>query len=396
MLTEYYADVHKILALPKGHVVTYDYSERNVSAAAIDVLRKKAKARQIKVRAVLAYVQAETYKKGAGTNAAELLGPPTLQTLTRLGEVIEVREIRNNNKTRYYVDIELHDYPYDKDQVTAKRIIDRLRDRGEIPMKTYIAIYPEDSADALFTRLATTLEEEAFTQIVDALSTPKSQFARDTFWRITKITFQTKSLIPLRSTATAVLSPKVESNEDRRYSFLESVDQSSLQFHLQYHRGQEHGTNYRIRRISVESSPKSSSNLAQSSFSTRSFGQEIVGVTIPATSSLSKQEGFIQFITNLHECDDQKDYCYGPQIAIAVQYRKALGRSLMAIAVICLASGLFAWAGFTTSVAADVPKLGSIVSIGWRVAAAVIGVLTSLYAYYLWTDEVTLDKARRT
>jgi hypothetical protein len=146
----------------------------------------------------------------------------------------------------------------------------------------------------------------------------------------------------------------------------------------------------------VELTPKAASDLLLSGFQARSFGHETIAVTVPATSSLSWQEARVTLTTKLHEKDERKDYPYGPQLAIAIRYHKHLVRSLLAIAALCLSSGLFAWAAFATSVLTAQPSVGYVVPLGCRVAAVIVGILTTLYAYYLWTDDVALDKARRT
>jgi hypothetical protein len=177
---------------------------------------------------------------------------------------------------------------------------------------------------------------------------------------------------------------------------LEVVDQSTIYFHIQFQRGEEHGADYRQRQVMVEGSPKAASDLIRSSFPTRSFGQEVVAVDIPATSSLSVQTVRVQFATQLHEKDEVKDYPYGPQPALEVRYRKARLRSLLAVTSTVGASSLFAIAAFATSFATAVPIAGIIVPLCWRALFVALGVLLSLYAYYLWTDDVALDKARRT
>lgn len=379
-LPEYYNDVQTILALPQGHVVTYDYGAGNVSAAALPVLTQLLQPQQT-TRAILAYIEPQGYAKGAGTNATAPLPEPTFQTLTRLVRVLDVRAVDYGNSVRYYIDLELLGYPFDRDQAAAKGIVSALRASGEIPIKTYVALCPPTAVD-LF---AKTSQERAFSQIVSALA-EGSQFSKDTFWRLTKITTRTKSLVPLTTKAETVLTPKRRTIDEKSYSFLDLVDQSTVHFYLQFHRGKEHGTDYRIRQITIEGSPKSSSDLVQSSFWSRSFGLETVAISIPATSSLSTQEARFQLFTKLHADDEKKDYPYGPQLTIAVRYRKDFFRSLLAIAALCTASGLFAWGAFSTSG----------VDVRCRIVAIVLGVLASLYAYYLWTDEVALDKARRT
>jgi hypothetical protein len=396
-LPEYYSDVHKIIALPRDYVVTYDYSIRHVAGDVASVLDNFVATNPAsKIRVILAYLQPQAYQKGDGSDSVDPIPDPTFATLTRLAEVAAVRKTKNDDGDRYYIDLQLLGYPFDRDRSIAKSIVAKLRSSQALPMRTYIVACPDSSPDALFSQKA---DDQAFTQVVDTLSSAPSQFSKDTFWRLVRVSFRTKSLVPMKSTAWTDLKPKTdkEADEDKRYSYLAVPDQSTLHFRLQFHKGrEEHGVGYRVREISVELTPKAASDLLLNSFQARSFGLEVVAVSVPATSSLSPQEARIALTTKNHEDDARKDYLYGPRLEIAIRYRKAVFRSSLAIVALCIASGLFGWAAFATSVLTAAPTVGYIVPIGCRVVGVVIGVLTTLYAYYLWTDDVALDKARRT
>lgn len=390
-LPEYYDDVHRVLALPAGHVVTYDYSARHISKDAEAVLRDFKPGSR--VRAVLAYVQPKAYKKGDGSDDDNVLAQPTIQTLTRLAWIIAAHPSKVGDRTRYYFDLELDGYPNDSKSTIANELIAQLSIRSELPMKTYVAVLDSTEVDALFGQNA---NDQGFAKVVAALSQPDSQFFLDTFWRITTIECRSKSLIPLWLTKKMSLKPKTVKEDNRSITYLEVVDQSTIYFTVQFQRGEEHGRNYRMRRVSVEGSPKAASDLIRSSFAARSFGREMVAVSIPATSSLATQEVRIQFATQLHESDEAKDYPYGPQPAIQVRYRKDMWRSLVAFLSITLASAIFGWSAFATSFATATPIAGMIVPLEYRALAIGIGVLFSMYAYYLWSDDIALDKIRRT
>lgn len=390
-LPEYYDDVHRILALPAGHVVTYDYSADHVSSPAEAVLRDFKP--NDRIRAVLAYVQPKAYQKGNGATAKDVLSDPTIQTLTRLAHIVAVRSSEVGERTRYYFDLELAGYPNDKKTTIANDFIDTLRKIGEIPMKIYVAVLNSTDVGAMFAQNA---DDQGFSKVVTAMTQEGNQFSRDTFWRITSIECRTKSLIPLWLTKPTTITPKTAIEGNKSVSYLDVVDQSTLYFTIQFQRGEEHGRDYRMRKVTVEGSPKAASELIRSSFTSRSFGQELVAVTIPATSSLATQEVRIQFATQLHEKDAIKDYPYGPQPAIQVRYRKDFARSAIAFVNILLASMLFAWSALATSFATAIPIAGMIVPLEYRAIFIGIGVLCSMYAYYLWSDDVALDKVRRT
>jgi hypothetical protein len=165
-LPEYYNDVHTILALPEGHVVTYDYSVKHVSSNAIDILRARVSV-ESEVRVVLAYAQSPDYNKGEGTNDDKPFEVPVFATLTRLSRIVAVREVKNDDGARYYIDLHLLGYPFDPGRAIATRIVEKLRQSGSIPMRTYISVLPDTALDVLFAQRA---DEQAFSQVVDALS----------------------------------------------------------------------------------------------------------------------------------------------------------------------------------------------------------------------------------
>ena len=391
-LPEYYDDVHKILSLPPGHIVTYDYKAQHIERAAQTILNQCATSAE-RPRILLAYIQARDYKKGDPSSNDKLLPEDSFVTLTRLAELVAIRTVGNDEAKRYYLDLRLRGYPFDRHQTIAKDIAAKLHGRSCVPMKTYIAVCSDNASDVLFSQGE--INDQAYSSVVDALSASPSQFYLDTFWRIYRITCRTKPFVPFRSPEAKVLLPHNRLDGDRTLTYLSVPDQSTIFFHVQFHRGEEHGSAYRIRKFQVEISPRVGADVAVGAFATRSFGRETVAINVPATSSLSIQDIRYQFQTVHHDQDERKDYAYGPFPAIAVQYRKALARSILAIALICAASGLFAWAGFSTSVVSTPPVAGATVSIWLRTIAIVIGVLTSLYAYYLWNDEVSLDRSRR-
>lgn len=389
-LPEYYNDVHCVLSLPAGHVVTYDYSAGNISGDAETLLLNFKDG--TRVRVVLVYIQAEAYEKGNGSASTNVLVEPTIQTLTRLAWIVAVRSVQNGTRHRYYFDLELGGYPNDLKGVIAKDFVAQLRGRNDIPMKTYVAVIDSTEVNALFEQNA---DEQGFSKVVNALSQQNSQYRRDTFWRFTSIEYRTKSIIPLWLSKKRKLEPRTIVEGNRRVTYVEVVDQSTIYLTIQFQRGAEHGSDYRIRKVVIDGSPKVASDLVRSSFSARSFGQETVAVTIPATSSLAVQEIRIQFTTQLHESDEIKDYSYGPQVAIQVRYRKGVIRSLVAVSCLLISSIIFAWAAFATSFATSAPISGDIVPLKARALAVGLGVLLSLYSYYLWSDDISLDKARR-
>lgn len=393
-LPEYYADVQKVLTLPDGHVVTYDYSTNHIDTEARKTLESFKPDSKTDIKVVFAYMQTQDYQKGSGTaNEGKPLPVDAFATLTRIGRIVGVRSVTNINGDRFYIDIELGKYPFDRDGATANAIVQELRAKNAIPMKSYISVSTDNGISAFFAQAGT--DAQAFSSVVDRLSQQPSQFSKDTFWRISRLSFRTKSLLPMKLTKEIDVPVETRVDGNAKRTFLKLPDQSILYMYLQFHRGQEHGVGYRSRRISLEGSPKASADLVLSSFFARSFGQETVAVNIPSTSSLSEQSARFSLVTQPHKDDEQQDYPYGPQVALPVAFRKSYARAALAVISVCAASGLFGWAALATSVLASKPISGDLVPLSCRVAAIVGGVLASLYAYYLWNDDLSLDKARR-
>jgi hypothetical protein len=99
------------------------------------------------------------------------------------------------------------------------------------------------------------------------------------------------------------------------------------------------------------------------------------------------------FDTVHHEKDERKDFPYGPELLFVVKYRKWGWRVFLAVASICAASALLAWAAFASSV--PTPTFQNPQPLTCRILATMVAVLLTLYAYYLWSDDVSLDKVRR-
>ena len=56
-LPEYYNDVHNIIALPRDHVVTYDYNVKKISADAAAILHGfNTASPKLTIRVILAYL----------------------------------------------------------------------------------------------------------------------------------------------------------------------------------------------------------------------------------------------------------------------------------------------------------------------------------------------------
>ena len=390
-LPEYYDDVHKIIAYPRDFIVTYDYGAGNIDDEAIKLLDDLEKQKSCEYPTLLVYIQDPRFRKGDTSPPSGPLPADSIVALTRLAYVKAVRRKTHDAAARYYLDLLLGGYPYDRGRSNAKLVADDLRARGCIPMKTYIALMHDAAGETIHSHEVD--DEKGFSSVVENLSTEGSQFTRDTFWRIRRISKRTKSLVPLKAKPEIDAEISTETDdENKAQPYIASHDQSIISFHLRFHRAKEAATTeYRLRNIQLESSPKSFSDSGPSTFASRSFGLETVAVNIPSTSSLSQLEVRYRLETLLHKDDELNSFPYGPRLMFRVKYSKQLLRVTLAIATLLIATGLLAWAALAT----NDPMHPDPDLIWCRVLASVLGVLASLYAYYLWADDIALDKARR-
>lgn len=392
-IPEYYDDVHKIIGYPRDWVVTYDYGANHVDAEAQALLDELARADAPRCPVLLAYIQEPGYQKGASEPPPE--GPMStgaLQVLTRLAYIVAVRPVKHDQKRRYYFDLKLAGYPYDRKCSNAALVVDDLRRRDCIPMSTYVALLHDAIGETIFSQHVE--DDQGFASVVENLGASPSQFAEDTFWRVSRITKRSKSILPLTKKAEESVAIASETADNKATVFIMSSDQTRLTFHLAFHRAREILTSkYRPRRIQLETSPKSLGESAPGVFATRSFGLESVAVSIPSTSSLSQQTVDYRFDTVLHEADPNKGFPYGPRLSFRVSYSKHGGRVLLSFVALAISTALLAWAAFVSPPPASAPADPNLI---WeRVSASVFGVLALLYGYYLWSDDINLDKARR-
>lgn len=391
-IPEYYDDVHRIIGFPRDFVVTYDYSAQNVHSEAQTLLDTLAKTPSPAYPVLLTYIQDPRYGKGAAQPPQGSMPTDALQVLTRLAHIVAVRPVKHDTATRYYFDLKLGGYPYDRNRSNAALVVEDLRKRNCIPMQTYVALMHDAAGETIFSQNVD--DDRGFANVVENLGGTPSQFAEDTFWRVTHITQRSKSLVPLKTQPEQAVPIRSEIKSDKADVFMVSHDQTVLTFHLRFHRAREALTSsYRPRRIQLETSPKSFGESAPSIFPSRSFGFETVAVNIPSTSSLSQQEVSYRMETLSHELDPLKSFLYGPRLSFKVKYNKRVGRVLLSFAALAVSTALLAWAAF---VSAPLPPAPADSCLIWeRVGASVLGVLSLLYAYYLWSDEISLDKARR-
>jgi hypothetical protein len=170
---DYYADVHKLLALPRGSILRYDYRRKYLDDRAEEAIFGGGyRPDQI----LLVYAQSSSYVRGneppSGQIPADIFFVPT--RLARLA-MLPTPEA----ETTYY-DIAVEGYP-DPDSPAFSRIMDSLVADGAAPYERWVAI---SNLRDDFEALSNTSGDARWERIVELLATSPAQFAGDVFWRL--------------------------------------------------------------------------------------------------------------------------------------------------------------------------------------------------------------------
>lgn len=171
---EYYMDLHKILSMPTGWMIRYNYSRDLISDEAAQELDTQV----LKNRTVLLmYGQYDGFIRGTNRKVYQL-DKPMLWCPTRWAELVDV----HRDADKYYFDLRLGGYPHFHPDA-VKRIIDRLWAQEETPFRKWVALSGDLGS---FDDLCQSTDAQNWDRIVSWLHTC-SQFADDSFWRIERV-----------------------------------------------------------------------------------------------------------------------------------------------------------------------------------------------------------------
>ena len=171
---EYYSDVHKLLALPDGALLTYDYRDVHLDAGALAAVGSRTPPTQV----LLAYAQWESYARGTEAPREQLPFDQMRWQAMRLAEMTGVWKTGENN----YFQFRVGAYPR-ADPRALLPIIEELYARESAPYAKLVATSTE--ADAL-RALRSADPGSEWEDIVRHLGTPPMQFQGDTFWRVAR------------------------------------------------------------------------------------------------------------------------------------------------------------------------------------------------------------------
>lgn len=184
---EYYLDVHKLLALPSGATLPYQYRAKYLSPDA-EVAAKAPESAPSMV--LLVYGQWNKYVKGDSTK----LSPPMSEMIWIPTRFAEMQLIPAPEGGNYFFDLKVQGYP-SVDKPALAKILDPLVAAGEVPFQKWVSVSSELTA---LESLQRGEDSENWQAIVDELGIPPIQFAGDSFFRVKG---------PYRGSAGRLLSP---------------------------------------------------------------------------------------------------------------------------------------------------------------------------------------------
>lgn len=188
---EYYLDVHKLLAIPRGATLRYNYREKYLSASAVTASLNPTTAPQL---ALLLYAQRNGFRKGDGTPATGTIFPEMLWIPTRIVQMLCI-PARDGETFNY--DFKVLRYPC-IDHTVLMQILNPLIEHREIPFNKWVTLSSELKA---LENLQRGDDRRNWGSIVDEFHRPEFQFSSDVFWRI---------IGPVDSKTNKVVNPRYE------------------------------------------------------------------------------------------------------------------------------------------------------------------------------------------
>jgi len=169
---EYYLDVHNILAAPPGWVLRYEYRDKYVAPAALQVMNADD---DLPDRILFGYTQPLTYARGGGALKETPGFDAMMWVPTRLGRMLNIVE----RAGQFFFDFEVLGYPMPG--VAATDIFRSLYGAHETPFWKWVTFLNRLGE---FEALSTGSSDDNWEAIVEQLDRPPSQFAGDVFWRL--------------------------------------------------------------------------------------------------------------------------------------------------------------------------------------------------------------------
>jgi hypothetical protein len=171
---EYYQDVHKLLALPMGAVIRYEYRDKYLSKQALRLAIHNAAAPN---KVLVIYGQKSGFMRGGGDDEAKAQAKDIQWIGTRFGTM---QAVPSTGGANFYFDFSVEGYPKN-DQQALNKLLAPLISSSETPFHKWVAISDDLSA---YNDLSRGDEEANWEAIVDRISREDMQFRGDSFWRL--------------------------------------------------------------------------------------------------------------------------------------------------------------------------------------------------------------------
>ncbi len=171
---DYYLDVHKLLALPTGGTLRYEYREKYLSPSGISASSNTVAAPRF---GLLLYAQKSGFVKGSETPRTGTLFEDMLWIPTR---IVEMLNIPPREGESFFYDFKVLRYPF-LDQPELHRILAPLIAVKEVPFNKWVTTSAELPA---FQKLDRGDERTNWPSLVSEFHKPQCQFSFDAFWRI--------------------------------------------------------------------------------------------------------------------------------------------------------------------------------------------------------------------
>ncbi|HAF48558.1 MAG TPA: hypothetical protein DCL08_04860 [Anaerolineaceae bacterium] len=208
---DYYQDVHKVLSLPFGSTVRYDYRKKYLSELAIELLNDDSRRPQ---EVLFIYAQHKSYKRGEERPEHPQKFDDMLWLPIRSGQLVK---IPNPTEENVYFDLKVEDYPKVNYEIINK-IINSQFTKNNTPFKKWVTI-GEDIEDfnILVNAIAEDDNNKNWEEITNIIGSPPSQFVGDSFWKIHLEDLCESSIIPILNEKSFHTSSLYSLQEDSEY-----------------------------------------------------------------------------------------------------------------------------------------------------------------------------------
>jgi hypothetical protein len=365
---DYYRDVHNLLALPPGATIRYDYNQNHLSASALEEARKSS---VFTKKVLVAYAQSKNFKKGGADPRGPIPYQQGLWVATRLANLRHLQFSVN----RYYFYQEVLGFPA-TDETAFGAIIQALGE--DIPFVKWVAV---SNLDNRFDTLGRGTASENWASVINQIGNFPSQFAGDSFWRITKVASG-----PLRSDIRPVIRDHSEvAGGSETITGVESVfpifelDKMALQIESRLPEAAEEPKDKEpeaARNVTFETAPDSAiKDLNGRTLTLRRYAPEWIETEVGESDRISAQLCDLTMKTG----PATGAYPIGPEFSLRFRAIKKPWRAYLAllsgiVGVVCVGVG--------TALLKDY--------LEWGIATVTIGVFLGVVAYFIWSGRVKL------